>query len=256
MNVEGSVFVVAGGASGLGAATVRMAAGRGAKVGIVDLPTSAGPDLAKELGPEVVFRPADVRDDEQVEDAVNGVADALGELDVCVNTAGITTTHRMVKRTGERFPAELFRRTIEINLIGTFNVARAAVASMSRKGVEPGQEAGVIVNVASIAAFDGQRGQIAYSASKAGIHGMCLPLARDLGALGIRVMTIAPGIMGTKMLYDFPEDLQARLIQDNIFPARAGDPGEFASLVCTIVENPLLNGETIRLDAAARLRPG
>jgi NAD(P)-dependent dehydrogenase (short-subunit alcohol dehydrogenase family) len=255
MNVAGSVFLVAGGAAGLGEATVRMAARRGAKVGILDLESSRGAALAEELGDGVTFRAADVRDAGAVEAAVEGVAEELGELDVCVATAGITTTHRMIKSSGERFPADLFRRTIEINLIGTFNVASAAVGSMSRKQVEPGTEAGVLINVASIAAFDGQTGQIAYSASKAGIHGMGLPLARDLGAVGIRVMTIAPGVMATKMLTDFPEDVQARLIKDHIYPQRAGDPAEFAALVCTIVESEMLNGSTIRLDAAARLSP-
>jgi 3-hydroxyacyl-CoA dehydrogenase / 3-hydroxy-2-methylbutyryl-CoA dehydrogenase len=255
MNVKDAVFLVAGGANGLGEATVRKAVERGAKVGILDLPSSAGEAIAEELGDSVAFRPADVRDAEQVEVAVEGVVAEFGELDVCVSTAGIATTHRMIKRSGERFPAELFSRTIEINLIGTFNVVRAAVGSMTRKSVEPGQEAGVIVNTASIAAFDGQAGQIAYTASKAAIHGMGLPLARDLGPTGIRVMTIAPGIMGTKMLTDFPEDLQARLIKDHIYPQRAGKPSEYADLVCTIVESEMMNGSTIRLDAAARLSP-
>jgi 3-hydroxyacyl-CoA dehydrogenase / 3-hydroxy-2-methylbutyryl-CoA dehydrogenase len=255
MKVEDSVFLIAGGANGLGDATVRRVVERGGKVGILDLPSSAGPAVAAELGDAVVFRAADVRDAAQVEEAVEGVVAELGELDVCVSTAGIATTHRMVKRSGERFPVDLFRQTIEINLIGTFHVVRSAVGSMIRKGVEPGGEAGVIVNTASIAAFDGQTGQIAYTASKAAIHGLGLPLARDLGPAGIRVMTIAPGIMGTKMLTDFPEDLQARLIQDHIYPQRAGQPTEYADLVCTIVESEMLNGSTIRLDAAARLSP-
>jgi 3-hydroxyacyl-CoA dehydrogenase / 3-hydroxy-2-methylbutyryl-CoA dehydrogenase len=255
MQVEGAVFLIAGGASGLGEATVRLAVQRGARVGILDLPSSEGAAIASELGNGVVFHPADVRNEEQTEDAVLAVTEALGELDVCVSTAGIATTHRMIKRSGERFPAELFRRTIEINLIGTFNVVRAAVGSMSRKDLDVGTEAGVIINTASIAAFEGQTGQIAYSASKAGIHGMALPLARDLGPAGIRVMTIAPGVMGTKMLTDFPQDLQARLIKDHIYPRRAGDPMEYAALVCTIVESEMLNGSTIRLDAAGRLSP-
>jgi 3-hydroxyacyl-CoA dehydrogenase / 3-hydroxy-2-methylbutyryl-CoA dehydrogenase len=255
MKVEDAVFLVAGGASGLGEATVRKAVERGAKVGILDLPGSAGKALAAELGNAAVFRGVDVRDDEQVEEAVQSVIGEFGELDVCVSTAGIASTHRIVKRDGERHPVELFRRTIEINLIGTFNVIRAAVGSMTNKGIEPGAEAGVIVNTASIAAFDGQTGQIAYTASKAAIHGLGLPLARDLGPAGIRVMTIAPGIMGTKMLTDFPEDLQQRLIKDHIYPRRAGQPSEYADLVCTIVESEMLNGSTIRLDAAARLSP-
>jgi 3-hydroxyacyl-CoA dehydrogenase/3-hydroxy-2-methylbutyryl-CoA dehydrogenase len=187
--------------------------------------------------------------------AVQQVNEALGELDVCVSTAGITTTRRMINRSGDRFPAELFRRTIVVNLIGTFNVVRAAVASMARKRVVPGTEAGVIVNTASIAAFEGQTGQVAYSASKAGIHGMALPLARDLGPTGIRVMTIAPGIMDTKMLADFPEGVRARLVEDQIYPRRPGNPEEYAALVCTIVESEMLNGSTIRLDAAGRLSP-
>ena len=255
MRVEDSVFLVAGGAAGLGEATVRRVVARGAKVGILDLPSSDGEALAAELGDAAVFRGVDVRDAEQVEEAVQGVAGELGELDVCVSTAGIATTHRIIKRSGELHPAELFRRTIEINLIGTFNVVRAAVGSMTKKGVESGEEAGVIVNTASIAAFDGQTGQIAYTASKAAIHGLALPLARDLGPAGIRVMTIAPGIMGTKMLTDFPDDLQQRLIKDHIYPRRAGEPVEYADLVCTIVESKMLNGSTIRLDAAARLSP-
>jgi 3-hydroxyacyl-CoA dehydrogenase / 3-hydroxy-2-methylbutyryl-CoA dehydrogenase len=253
MRVEGAVFIVAGGASGLGEATARTLIGRDAKVAILDLPDSEGQRLADELGESAVFRAVDVRDGSGVEEAVDSVAGGLGEIDVCVSTAGIATTHRMLTRTGERFPPDLFRRTIEINLIGTFNVTRAAIGSMARKAVPPGEERGVIINTASIAAFDGQTGQIAYSASKAAIHGMALPLARDLGPVGIRVMTIAPGIMGTAMLRSFPEDLQASLMEDHIFPRRAGEPSEFAELVCTIVESEMLNGSTIRLDAAARL---
>jgi 3-hydroxyacyl-CoA dehydrogenase / 3-hydroxy-2-methylbutyryl-CoA dehydrogenase len=255
MQVEESVFLVAGGASGLGEATVRTAVARGAKVAILDLPNSAGPGLARELGSAVAFRGADVRDADAVELAVTELTNELGEIDVCVSTAGIATTHRMLKRGGERFPAVLFRRTVEINLIGTFNVCRAAVGSMARKQVDADDEAGVIINTASIAAFDGQIGQIAYAASKAAIHGMALPLARDLGPAGIRAMTIAPGIMATKMLTDFPEELQSRLLQDNIFPRRAGLPAEYADLVCTIVESKMMNGSTIRLDGAARLSP-
>jgi 3-hydroxyacyl-CoA dehydrogenase/3-hydroxy-2-methylbutyryl-CoA dehydrogenase len=255
MNVKDSVFVVAGGGGGLGEATVYKAVERGAKVGILDLPTSNGKALAAELGEAAVFRPADVRDADQVEVAVNEVTDRFGRLDVAVSTAGITATHRTIKRDGERFPVELFQRTIEINLIGTFHVIRAAVGAMGGKELEPGDEAGVIINTASIAAFDGQTGQIAYAASKAAIHGMSLPLARDLGVAGIRVMTIAPGNMATKMLTDFPEELQERLIKDHIYPRRAGEPSEYADLVCTIVESPMLNGSTIRLDAAARLSP-
>lgn len=256
MEINGSTCVVCGGANGLGEAAVRALVARGAKVGILDLAESAGPTLQKELGDDVAFAATDVRDADSVQSAVDALVDELGPLSACINTAGIATAARMVGRDGERFPVDLFRRTIEVNLIGTFNVMRAAVGSMAAKGVPAGEEAGVLVNVASIAAFDGQRGQAAYSASKAGVAGMTLPLARDLAGVGVRVMTIAPGIMGTRMLYDGSEQLQAKLVREHQFPKREGRPEEFAQLVCSILENPLLNGEVIRLDAAARLGPG
>jgi NAD(P)-dependent dehydrogenase (short-subunit alcohol dehydrogenase family) len=250
MRTEGTVALVTGGASGLGGAVARRLAADGATVVIVDLPGSAGEEAAAELGG--VFIPTDVRDTEQVQAAVDA-ASALGDLRIVVCCAGIVTGARTVGRDGP-FPAADFRRTIEVNLIGTFEVIRLAAARMA--GNEPlDGDRGVIVMTSSVAAFDGQIGQAAYSASKAAVAGMTLPIARDLAGLQIRVVSIAPGIMDTPMLASLPDEARASLGAQVPHPARLGAPDEFASLVAHVVENGYLNGEVIRLDGAIRMAP-
>lgn len=250
MRTTGTVAIVTGGASGLGLAVAERLAADGATVVIVDLPGSPGAEVAARLGG--AFAPTDVRDTAQVQAAVDAAV-ALGDLRIVVNCAGIVTGHRTVGRDGP-FPADAFRRTIEVNLIGTFEVIRLAAAAMAANEPVDGDR-GVIVSTSSVAAFDGQIGQAAYSASKAAVAGMTLPIARDLAGLGIRVVAIAPGIMDTPMLASLPEEARASLGAQVPHPARLGTPGEFASLVAHIVENGYLNGEVIRLDGAIRLAP-
>ncbi len=250
MRIDGAVALVTGGASGLGLATSRMLRDSGASVVIVDLPTSAGQTVADDHG--FTFAAADVADETQVRAAVDRAA-ALGPLRIVVNCAGIATPGRVVGRDGP-LPLDAFERVIRVNLVGTFNVIRLAAAAMER--VEPvGEERGVIVTTASVAAFDGQIGQAAYSASKAGVAGMTLPIARELAARFIRVMTIAPGIFETPMMAGLPQAARDSLGQQVPHPARLGRPEEYAALVRHIVENPMLNGETIRLDGAIRMAP-
>lgn len=262
MDLNGAGAIVTGGASGLGRGTAEVLAAAGAEVVIVDLPGSPGEQAAAELGDRVRFAPADVTDEASVRAAI----DALQErapLRVAVSCAGIATAGRVVGRDGP-LALEAFERTIRVNLIGTFNVARLAAAAMSANepvavqslpGVPATAERGVIVNTASVAAFDGQVGQAAYSASKGGVAAMTLPLARDLSKLLVRVMTIAPGIMQTPMMAGMPADVQASLAAQIPHPSRLGTPAEYAALVRHIVENPLLNGEVIRLDGAIRMQP-
>jgi NAD(P)-dependent dehydrogenase (short-subunit alcohol dehydrogenase family) len=244
--------VVTGGGSGLGAATVRRFGGEGATVVIVDLPTSPGADLAAELGPSVTLAPADVTDESQVVAALDA-AESRGPIRLVVNCAGIGTPGRIIGRNG-LLPLDQFRRVVEVNLVGTFNVVRLAADRMMRNHPVDG-ERGVIVMTASVAAFEGQIGQIAYSASKGGVHAMTIVAARDLADKHIRVNTIAPGIFLTPMLMTLPEDARESLGSQIPHPARLGDPSEYADLVCAIVRNPMLNGETIRLDGAIRLAP-
>ncbi|MEV7396330.1 3-hydroxyacyl-CoA dehydrogenase [Aeromicrobium sp. NPDC092404] len=252
MDVNNSVALVTGGASGLGLATVEALLEAGAKVTILDLPGSPGPDVAARLGDAVRFAPADVRDEAAVNEALD-VATELGDLRVVVNCAGTGDAIKTVGKQGP-YPLEKFQRIIEINLIGTFNVLRLAAARVA--ALEPlGEERGVIVNTASIAAFDGQIGQAAYAASKGGVVGMTLPIARDLASLGIRVMTIAPGLFDTPLLASLPEDARASLGKQVPHPSRLGDPAEYGALAAHIVANPMLNGETIRLDGAIRMAP-
>jgi NAD(P)-dependent dehydrogenase (short-subunit alcohol dehydrogenase family) len=251
VQLQGSVVLVTGGASGLGAATVRRLIAGGARAVIVDRDAAKGEALAVELG--AVFAAADVTDPAQVEAAI-AAASALGPLRVAVSCAGVGWASRTLDKTGKPHDLELFRTVIGINLIGTFNVLRLAAAAMAK--TEPvGGERGVIVNTASVAAFDGQIGQIAYAASKAGVAGMTLPAARDLAPAGIRVVTIAPGIFDTPMLAGLPEDKRAALSADVVFPKRLGDPAEYGAMVAAAVENGYLNGETIRLDGALRMPP-
>jgi NAD(P)-dependent dehydrogenase (short-subunit alcohol dehydrogenase family) len=252
MKLSGSVALVTGGASGLGAATARRLAAGGAQVVIVDRDDARGVPLAGELGG--AFAKADVTDAAQVEAAVAQAAQ-LGPLRVAVSCAGVGWASRTLDRTGKPHDLELFKTVIAVNLVGTFNVLRLAAAAMSRtEPLEHGAR-GVIVNTASVAAFDGQIGQIAYASSKAGIVGMTLPAARDLAPAGIRVVTIAPGIFDTPMLGTLPEDKRAALAADVVCPRRLGDPAEYGALVAAIVENDYLNGETIRLDGALRMPP-
>jgi len=252
MKIQGSVALVTGGASGLGEATARKLVAGGGRVAILDRPQSEGEKVASELGG--VFCAADVTSGEQVEQAVAKTVEKLGGVQIVVNCAGVGTAARTITKQGP-MPLELFRKTIEINLIGSFNVIRVAAARMSEGKPNEEGERGVIVNTASAAAFDGQIGQAAYSASKAGVVGMTLPIARDLSSIGIRCMTIAPGTFDTPMLALLPEEARQALAKDVPFPKRLGRPAEFAALVCHIVENVMLNGETIRLDGAIRMPP-
>ncbi len=253
MEVSGARVLVTGGASGLGEATVRRLAERGARLGILDLPTSRGGDVSAEV--DGVFAAADVRITEEVDAALAHIAEGLGGLDVCVNAAGVANPHRVVTRAGELFPLELFEFVVGVNLIGTFDVTRRAAAVMAANEPDTDGGRGLVVNVASIAATEGQVGQAAYSASKGGVAAMTLPLARDLASIGVRVMTISPGIMDTPLLDGVRPDLKEALAQIHVFPRRLGSPEEFASLVQHFMENPLLNGEVVRLDAGARMGP-
>jgi NAD(P)-dependent dehydrogenase (short-subunit alcohol dehydrogenase family) len=247
------VALVTGGASGLGLATVQRLVADGAKAVIADLPSSQGKEVAAGLGGSAVFVPTDVTDEVQVSAALDAAA-GLGTLRVVVNCAGIgNDVFRVVGKQGP-FPYDKFRRTVEVNLLGTFNVIRLAAERII--AADPvGEERGVIVNTASVAAFDGQIGQAAYSASKGGIVGMTLPIARDLAQHLIRVNTIAPGLFKTPLLAGLPEEAQRSLGTQVPHPSRLGHPEEYAHLVSHIVANSMLNGETIRLDGAIRMAP-
>lgn len=247
MKLSNCRTIVTGGASGLGAATAAHFRELGGEVMVLDL-SEAGADAAGAIG--AGFAPTDVTDESSVAAAIDQAVRRMGGIDVCVNCAGIATGERTLGRDGPH-RLESFRRTIEINLIGSFNVLRLAAEQMARNGRDMN---GVIVNTASIAAFDGQKGQAAYTASKAGIAGMTLPLARDLAGQGIRVCAIAPGIFGTPMLKGLPAEVQDSLAAEVTFPKRLGDPAEYARMAAFIVENDYLNGETIRLDGALRMR--
>ncbi|MEE8476236.1 MAG: 3-hydroxyacyl-CoA dehydrogenase, partial [Myxococcota bacterium] len=246
MKIEGLGALVTGGASGLGEATARLLADRGADVALLDLPRSKGTEVAKAIGGNAVFVPADVTSEEQVASAVDRAAESFGALHILVNCAGIGSASRTVGKNGAPFDLDVFRRTIEVNLIGTFNVIRLSAARMVANEPAESGERGVIVNTASIAAFEGQIGQAAYSASKGGIVGMTLPIARDLSRHGIRCCTIAPGLFETPLLMGMTPEMREALGASIPFPPRLGQPPEYAALACQIVENPMLNGETIR----------
>ena len=252
MEINGAVALVTGGASGLGLATAHRLAGAGARVVLVDLPGSEGEKVAADLGEGAAFAPADVTDESAVTAALDA-ADELGTLRVVVNCAGIATPGKVLGRGGV-LPLETFERVVRVNLVGTFNVMRLTAARIA--AADPvGEERGVIVCTASVAAFEGQIGQAAYSASKAGIAGMTLPVARELASSLIRVVSIAPGIFATPMLAGLPQDAQDSLGKQVPHPSRLGRPEEYAALVEHIVSNPMLNGETIRLDGAIRMAP-
>lgn len=252
MKIENSVFLVTGAGSGLGAATARMLSENGGKVVLVDLNREAGEALAAELGANAVFVQTDVTDGAAA-DAVVATAQAkFGALHGLVNCAGVAPAEKVVGRDGPH-RLESFTKTITINLIGSFNMLRVAAAAMVHNTPMEDGERGVIINTASVAAFEGQIGQAGYAASKAGIVGMTLPIARELAHTGVRVMTIAPGIMETPMLTGMPQEVQASLGKMVPFPSRLGKPAEYAGLVCHIVQNRYLNGEVIRLDGAIRM---
>jgi len=255
MNINETVSLVTGGGSGLGEATTRALAAKGGKVAIVDLAKSRGPAIAQELGNNVLFLEGDVTNDEQVAAAVDRAVATFGAVHVVVNCAGIATAGKTVGKNDQPLDLAPFRKTIEVNLIGTFNVIRLAASRMAKNTPKANGERGVIINTASIAAFDGQIGQAAYSASKGGVVGLTLPIARDLAQYGIRCCTIAPGIFETPMLMGLPDSARKALEASIPFPSRLGRPAEYAALACHIIENPMLNGETIRLDGAVRMAP-
>lgn len=248
MQLSGSRAVITGGVSGLGAATARAFRAAGAAVTIFDRDAGRGAEFAASIG--ATFAEVDVTDETSVTLGIAAARSSIGGIDILVNCAGIATGERTLGRDGPHGLAS-FRRTVDINLVGSFNCLRLAAAEMAHNTGDP---KGVIINTASIAAYDGQKGQAAYAASKAGIAGMTLPVARDLASLGIRVCAIAPGIFATPMLRDLPQDVQDSLAADVPYPKRLGDPAEFAALAGFIVECDYLNGEVIRLDGALRMR--
>jgi len=252
VEIRDNVALVTGGASGLGQATVKELHANGARIVILDLPSSRGQEVAAELGDRAVFSPGDVTSPDSVTAALDAAA-GLGTLRITVNCAGIGNGIRTVSKKGP-FPLDAFTKVINVNLIGTFNVIRLAAERISQ-APEAGEERGVIINTASVAAFEGQIGQAAYSASKGGIVGMTLPIARDLASLKIRVVTIAPGLFHTPLLAGLPDEAIASLGAQVPHPSRLGNPAEYAALARHIVENPMLNGEIIRLDGAIRMSP-
>jgi NAD(P)-dependent dehydrogenase (short-subunit alcohol dehydrogenase family) len=254
MELQEAGAIVSGGASGLGEATVRALHTAGAQVVIADLNAEKGEALAGELGERASFAEANVTDADAVEAAVAQAAQAPRGLRVAVGCAGIGWAQRVTGKDGPH-PLDLFRNVVEVNLIGMFNLMRLATTAMNANEPDEGGERGVFVSTASVAAFDGQIGQIAYSASKGGIVGMTLPAARDLASRGIRVLAIAPGLFDTPLLAALPEPAREALGQTIPFPSRLGKPEEFAQLAVAIAENPMLNGETIRLDGAIRMAP-
>jgi NAD(P)-dependent dehydrogenase (short-subunit alcohol dehydrogenase family) len=252
MIVKNSVAVVTGGASGLGEACVRNLNKLGAKVAIFDFVADRGEKIAAELGKDVIFAHTDVADDAGVQAAIKKTMDAFGAIHIAINCAGGAAPMKVLSRKGP-MPLAAFNRTIQINLVGTFNVIRLAVEQMVKNEPQEDGEKGIIINTASVAAFDGQIGQADYSASKGGIVGMTLPIARECAEYGIRVMTIAPGLFNTPLLQGLPEAARESLGKMVPFPQRLGYPQEYAQLVQHIIENRMLNGEVIRLDGAIRM---
>ena len=251
MEIKGKKAVIVGGASGMAKATAEMLRQKGADIAILDLPSSAGAEVAKELGG--TFHEVDVLDDDQVEAALGAAVADLGGLHIAVNTAGGGTAKRTLTKEGPH-PLDEFRKIIELNLIGTFNLNRLQAFHMSTNEPEDG-ERGVIIDTASIAAFEGQLGQVAYTAAKAGIAGMMLTMARDLGSLGIRAVAIAPSLFATGLTQGIPDEFAAVLTKDSAFPKRLGRAEEYGRLAIAIVETPMLNGLCIRLDGGTRFAP-
>ena len=254
MQLRDAVFLITGGSSGLGAACARRFVQAGAKVVLADLNSAAGEELAAQLGKPARFCRTDVCDDQSVQAAIESAQGGFQGLQGAINCAGVVAAQRVLGKEGPH-PLEEFAKVIQVNLLGTFNVIRLAAAAIAQQPANEEGERGVIINTASCAAFEGQIGQAAYSASKAGVAGMTLPIARELARAGIRVMTIAPGTFDTPMLAGLPEPARQSLAQQVPFPSRLGRPDEYAALAQHIVENPMLNGEVIRLDGALRMGP-
>ncbi|XP_017892385.1 3-hydroxyacyl-CoA dehydrogenase type-2 [Ceratina calcarata] len=254
--MNGLVALVTGGASGLGLGCVRRFVKEGAKVAIADLPSSKGDEIAKELGDSAVFTPMNVTSPDDVNAAVTTIEKKFKKLNVIVNAAGIAVAHKIYNfNTNTPHSLEDFNKVVNVNVSGTFNVIRLSLPLIYKNQPDEDGQRGVIINTASVAAYEGQMGQVAYSASKGAIVGMTLPMARDLAKPGIRVVTIAPGLFDTPMLSSLPEKVRAYLAKTVPFPHRLGNPDEYAKLVQQIVENHLLNGEVIRLDGALRMQP-
>ena len=254
MEIEGKKAIVVGGASGFGRATAEALAKRGASVAILDRPQSKGKEVADQIGG--TFHEVDITDFDGAESVINAAVEGLGGVHIAVTTAGGGIAERTVKKDGPH-SLDSFRKSIDLNLIGTFNVSRLAAWHMSKNDPvdDEAEERGVIINTASIAAFEGQIGQLAYTASKAAIAGMCLTMARDLGSLGIRALAIAPSLFATGLTEGIPDEYATVLTKDAAFPKRLGKPEEYAKLAIAIVENPMLNGQCLRLDAGQRLAP-
>ncbi|MCB2185376.1 MAG: 3-hydroxyacyl-CoA dehydrogenase [Deltaproteobacteria bacterium] len=252
MEIKDSVAMITGGASGLGAACAQALVARGGKVALLDLSEENGRKMQAELGPAAIFCLADVCDEASVSQAVAATIEAFGQVNLAINCAGVAFASKVL---GKHGPMSLdhFRKVVEINLIGTMNLIRLAAEQMVKNEPGPDGEKGVVINTASVAAFEGQVGQAAYAASKAGVVGLTLPVAREFASYGIRVMTIAPGIFDTPMMASLPEKVRDSLGQMVPFPSRLGRPEEFASLALEIITNPVLNGEVIRLDGAIRM---
>jgi len=254
LQIQGAGAVVTGGASGLGAATVRELLGAGARVAILDLPRSPGEKVAAELGRGTIFCPCDVTKPDELSAAIDRAVAEFGGLRMAVNCAGIGWAQRTLTKEGPH-PIEPFLKVLEVNVVGTFNAIRFEADRMSKNTPDSDGERGVIVNTASVAAYDGQIGQAAYAASKGAVVGMTLPIARDLASIGIRVVTIAPGLFDTPLLAGLPEPARQALAANIPFPRRLGRPTEYAHLARSIIENGMLNGEVIRLDGALRMPP-
>jgi 3-hydroxyacyl-CoA dehydrogenase/3-hydroxy-2-methylbutyryl-CoA dehydrogenase len=253
MKIEESVAAVTGGASGLGLGTVRKLAGQGARLALLDLPSSDGKAIAEKLGDTAAFFPVDLTDPQDVDQAFTAIEVRFGRLDVCVNSAGTALGRRVLSKDGEMFPLDLYRKVVDLNLIGLFDVVRHAARLMSKNIPGVDDERGLIVNVASIAGYEGQVGQAAYAASKGAVIASTLPLARDLAQWGVRVLGIAPGIMDTAMLAGVSDQVRQAVTDIALFPRRLGTPEDFAGLVAHFMENTMLNGEVVRLDAGTRL---
>lgn len=254
MEIEGKKAIVVGGASGFGRATAEALAKRGASVAVLDRPQSKGKEVADQIGG--AFHEVDVTDFDGTESVINAAVDGLGGLHIAVTTAGGGVGERTVKKDGPH-SLDSFRKTVDLNLIGTFNVSRLAAWHMSKNDPvdDEAEERGVIINTSSIAAFEGQIGQVAYTATKAAVAGMCLTMARDLGSLGIRALAIAPSLFATGLTEGIPDEFATVLTKDAAFPKRLGKPEEYAKLAIAILENPMLNGQCLRLDAGQRFAP-
>jgi 3-hydroxyacyl-CoA dehydrogenase/3-hydroxy-2-methylbutyryl-CoA dehydrogenase len=253
MDIQNNVAVVSGGASGLGEAVVRDMISKGGKAAIFDFDADNGEKLAAELGAAAIFCKTDVSDEVSVKAAIDKTMEAFGAIHFAVNCAGVASPKKVIDKKGNPIPVDFFNRVLQINLVGTMNVIRLAAVEMCKNTPTEDGEKGNVINVASVAAFEGQVGQAAYSASKAAIVGMALPIAREFADYGIRVNTIAPGIFMTPMMAGLPENVQESLAKMMPFPKRLGKPEEFAQLVCSIIKNPMINAEVIRLDAALRM---